>query len=188
MPELIVVDARELGAVLPRLRALGRQLPRVMVRAINRTLAGASTDAKRAIVSATGLPARRAARALSIRRATVTTLEGAVVARDVWIPLLAYAGRRRWRSGQGVAGLPIRVGIIPEGAFFALMPSGHAGIFRRRGAARLPITELPGPSLPRVIVERALFRALGAPARARLRQRLEHEAARVGAAAASGDD
>jgi hypothetical protein len=34
---------------------------------------------------------------------------------------------------------------LVQGAFLAMMRSGHVGIFRRRGKARLPIEELLGP-------------------------------------------
>jgi len=36
------------------------------------------------------------------------------------------------------------LGGLAQGAFLATMKSGHVGIFRRRGAARLPIQELLG--------------------------------------------
>ena len=36
-------------------------------------------------------------------------------------------------------------------AFIAVMPSGHEGIFKRVGKARLPIRELLGPSVPTML-------------------------------------
>ena len=75
------------------------------------------------------------------------------------VPLIAYPhkavkGRAATRSGRGKAGPRSPGGMIVEvnvgkqtfvrGAFVATMRSGHQGIFRRKGAARLPIVELLG--------------------------------------------
>jgi hypothetical protein len=58
----------------------------------------------------------------------------------------------RWieAEGRGVSwSLPSGRGSDAH-AFIATMPSGHRGVFRRTGIARLPIRELRGPSLVHV--------------------------------------
>lgn len=69
-------------------------------------------------------------------------------------PRTPEADRRRKR-GKGVKatvvkGKPYR---IPH-AFVAQMPSGHTGVFARKGKGRLPIRELFGPSIPQMFAER----------------------------------
>lgn len=71
------------------------------------------------------------------------------------VPLIAYphravagrTGKRRMGPrSQGGMSVEVNVGkrTIVRGAFVATMKSGHEGIFRRRGSARLPIQELLG--------------------------------------------
>lgn len=72
------------------------------------------------------------------------------------IPLIAYPHKRvraqRANKKQGTERLPggLRVEVnrgkwtVLRGAFVATMKSGHEGIFRRKGLARLPIKELLG--------------------------------------------
>ena len=71
------------------------------------------------------------------------------------VPLIAYPHRElRGRTGKRGMGPRSQGGVSVEvsackrtlvrGAFVATMRSGHEGIFRRRGAARLPIEELLG--------------------------------------------
>jgi hypothetical protein len=58
------------------------------------------------------------------------------------VPLVAYPNRQT-KKGVRVEvnrGKPTLV----KGSFKATMKSGHKGIFRRRGSARLPIEELRG--------------------------------------------
>lgn len=58
------------------------------------------------------------------------------------VPLVAYPHR------QGKRGVTVEVNrgkrTLIEGSFVATMKSGHQGVFRRRGKARLPIDELRG--------------------------------------------
>lgn len=58
------------------------------------------------------------------------------------VPLVAYPHRQ---TGKGVS-VEVNRGkrTLIKGAFVATMKSGHEGVFRRRGKARLPIEELRG--------------------------------------------
>jgi hypothetical protein len=58
------------------------------------------------------------------------------------VPLIAYPARQ---TKKGVS-VEVNRGkrTLVKGAFIATMKSGHRGVFRRRGKARLPIEELRG--------------------------------------------
>lgn len=71
------------------------------------------------------------------------------------VPLIAYPHRvargktgKRGMGPRSQGGLIVQVNVgkqtVLRGAFVATMRNGHEGIFRRRGAARLPIHELFG--------------------------------------------
>ena len=85
------------------------------------------------------------ARALSLRRARGSDIAGMEWALDVSgepVPLVAYP-HRQTRKGVTVE---VNRGkrTLVAGSFVATMRSGHEGVFRRRGQARLPIEELRG--------------------------------------------
>lgn len=84
-------------------------------------------------------------RALTLRRAKggdIADLEWAVDVSGEAVPLVAYPHR------QTKKGVKVEVNrgkrTLLKGAFVATMKSGHVGVFRRRGKARLPIDELRG--------------------------------------------
>ncbi|MBZ8133241.1 phage tail protein [Afifella sp. IM 167] len=63
-----------------------------------------------------------------------------ILVRSGWIPLEELGAR------QGKRGVSIRGRGQIRGAFRASMGSGHRGVFKRVGSARLPIRELFGPN------------------------------------------
>lgn len=84
-------------------------------------------------------------RALSLRRARgsdISRMEWAVDVSGEPVPLVAYP-HRQTRKGVSVE---VNRGkrTLVKGSFVATMKSGHKGVFKRRGQARLPIQELRG--------------------------------------------
>lgn len=104
--------------------------------------------------------ARKRIKASYIRRAlTLARPKGGEISDMSWavnvsgqaVPLIAYPHSMRKR--RGIKGAPIEDVVVEvnqgkrtllKGAFIATMKSGHEGIFRRKGKARLPIEELRG--------------------------------------------
>jgi hypothetical protein len=109
---------------------------------------------KRALVRAlkkAGATARKRIRPRYITRAlTLRRVRGGDVAAMSWaldvdgapVPLVAYPHRQ---TKEGVS-VEVNRGkrTLVKGSFVATMKSGHKGVFRRRGTARLPIDELRG--------------------------------------------
>ncbi len=84
-------------------------------------------------------------RALSLRRPKGGDIAGMAWAVDVSgeaVPLVAYPHRQ---TKKGVS-VEVNRGkrTLVKGSFLATLKSGHAGVFKRKGAARLPIAELRG--------------------------------------------
>lgn len=84
-------------------------------------------------------------RALTLRRAKGSDIAGMEWAVDVSgepVPLVAYPHRQ---TKKGVS-VEVNRGkrTLVRGSFKATMKSGHKGVFKRRGTARLPIKELRG--------------------------------------------
>ena len=173
-------------ATTAKYRGLGRDLPRATAFALNRTIFAVRSYARRGITQQTGLPAKYAVRGFTVAKADPTLLAAGFQIHERRIPLFAYVGTKGFRSGKGIAGLAYRAGTVPPGAFFAAMPSGHRGIFwragrfGRRGKPYLEkITEVMGPSLPKVVVERNIQAAFVTVAREVFEKRLAYETQRI---------
>jgi len=159
-----------------RLRALangGAML--ATVRAMNRTMQTVRTAATRALAEDVGITQRDVRKSMELRRARSSdypNLEATLIVTGRRIPLFAFRARQ---TRQGVSyRLPGGRTLAPS-AFLARMRSGHEGVFRRRGRARLPIDELRGPSLPYVLGKQRIMEALRTLAGTAFPKNLDHE-------------
>lgn len=121
--------------------------------AIKRAIRKAGSTALRDMRSEASkrIRARKAIKISYIHKAlTVTKEEGHDISEMSWslnvsgdpVPLVAYPHR------QGKKGVSVEVNrgkrTLVAGSFVATMKSGHKGVFKRSGSARLPIRELLG--------------------------------------------
>jgi hypothetical protein len=158
---------------------LGKEEIRARVRALNRTIATANTEARRAIAEDTKLPQNVIEKSLAIRRATFDRPEAVLSATGERISLYEYT-RQRKKTGR-----PTGRGAVP-GAFIAMVKSKKIHIWRRLGKSRsrrglpasapgLPIYPLFGPSLPHVFTNEKIMGALLSNARENLIKNYRHE-------------
>lgn len=125
---------------------------RAMERALTSAMKKAGGDAIRAMraESNRAIRARKRMRASAVSRGLVLRMPvGAkhlddlvwrIVVSNAPVPLGAYPARQI-KKGVSVAVNKGKRSVV-SGAFLATMKSGHQGIFRRKGKARLPIEEL----------------------------------------------
>lgn len=116
------------------------------------------SEASKRIKARKRIASKYISRALSLRAETggdLADLSWALNVSGEPVPLFAYPHRviagktgKRGMGPRSQGGLAVEVNVgkttILRGAFVATMKSGHVGIFRRRGLARLPIDELLG--------------------------------------------
>ena len=148
------------------------KVERAMVRAINRALASGRTVMVREMARDLKMRAGDIREAMPIQEASLGRPAGRFGASPKRIPLIKFNARQTQRgvtadTGQGRKVYP--------GAFIARMPTGHVGVFARKGRKRLPIVERLGPSLGLIF---AKYRPLGeARAREAFEQNFDHELA-----------
>jgi hypothetical protein len=131
----VSVNLEELASVQGALTATTGQINRAAARSLNKTLSWAGGQGRRILAEESGLALKSLRSRVRIGKASRDTLRG-----SVWFGLAPvkaiYAGSaRQTRTGVSARGLSY------TGAFLATMPTGHLGIFKRRGPARLPIDE-----------------------------------------------
>ncbi len=135
------------------LRAIPRALPRVMKRAIDRTVNSAATDLKRRVGSKLNIKLGEIAKGIGKKKASFSDWSGHVSARGYRFGLLGFKGTRQTRRGVAYRISASEGRKLLEHGFIQTMSSGHRGVFLRKDAPRLPITEARGPSIRRVIQE-----------------------------------
>jgi len=135
-----------------------RTIKRIMYRSINR--AGTQTKGKmaRLIKDRYNLLLKHIRQCLILIKPSYNRWVAEIRVRDKRIPLGNFAARKTARGAsyqiersQGRKQLKYR----PEDrVFFSKLPSGHKGIFKRRGKNRLPIVELFGPSIGGILANK----------------------------------
>jgi hypothetical protein len=144
----IKVDMQTQG-VLQFLQAMQHQhLPVATFRALNKTATSAKSVAVKLVAAQMGIAQKEVRPSIALQKAQLRMLDAVLSAtRNKRLPLIKIDGK----ATQGPSGVTYRgPGNIRRNiphAFLALMPSGHRGIFKRLGKARLPILELSGPSI-----------------------------------------
>lgn len=136
-------DRSQIGAL--QTGPLKSALKRALRKAGATALRDMRSEASKRIRARKRIKSRYITRALSLRRAKGSDIAGMEWALDVSgepVPLVAYPHRQ---TAKGVS-VEVNRGkrTLVKGSFVATMRSGHKGVFRRRGAARLPIKELLG--------------------------------------------
>lgn len=173
----ITLDTEQRRTVENALREAPKRIVPAMVRALNRTARKARTAFIRALRAETTLPAgqiRHKKRGIQLKKANYSNQRAELyfpgreipvgyfktrIVRSKYRKIARYSLRGRGRRLKGKARLRVRSGgisfqprrggpwVFEQGAFWAVMPSGFRGVFRRRGLKRLPIDWLRGPSL-----------------------------------------
>lgn len=123
------------------------------LRALKKATKSAHTDSSRIVAKDTGLKVGEVRKRLRRIDPNGRTLAGAVLGSFRRLSLILFKakgpepsrgrGRVTARSGGKRAAIPH--------AFIATMKSGRRGVFKRKGHSRLPVGELLGPSVGRVL-------------------------------------
>jgi hypothetical protein len=159
-----------------RLAALGKRGPLVVVRALNRAAGSARTAVGREIARDMGLKVGDVRERIKITNATPERMTATLYASSKPLPLIDFkaTGPEPSRGrGRGVSAVIKGTRQRYPNAFIARMPSGHRGVFARKGKGRLPIRELFGVSI--AFVFRKFEHVAIARAREQLAKNLAHE-------------
>ncbi len=143
----IKINDREVRALEHALKGMGRTLPRIMTRAIDKAAAPARTEISQGLSKLTGMKAGRTKEFVKLKKATFSSLRAAVRISTGRIPLIDF---RAHQTKRGVTYRSTKTGgreTISD-AFITKTPKGQRkGVFKRTGRPRLPIVVLRGPSL-----------------------------------------
>ncbi len=141
------------------------------MRSLNRAADGTKTDATRKIRETYNVQLKTLQPAFYVRKATRDTLVAVVGASGRPLRLFGFSARQT-KAGVSVS---VRRGSRKtlRGAFIARMPSGHTGVFMRRGSKRLPIDEKYTVSVPGMLGAKQIEAALRAAAVSRFEKAMD---------------
>jgi hypothetical protein len=149
-----------LNEYLAKMRQLAKEVPeKAVVRALNRTAEMARTDASRELQNkGYKLKARVIKDAIRIEPAKAGKLTATLAVKRKPIPLIEYSARQ---TAAGVSVLVQGQRKIINGAFIAVMPTGHKGVFTRSAAK----TRKPNKKLKHLANGRHVVSSSGLPIR-----------------------
>lgn len=177
------IDASDLVDVARSYGLADKQIPRVLVRALNHTGKKAHTQVKRTLVKETGLKAKDVAEGLSQQKAKTSNLEYAIVGRGRHMSLRAFGARQ---TKKGVSAKPWNKRRVFKGFFIVEKLGGQVfaktnevGWHKTRPRRKPAIEKKWGPSLPRELIRGESHKRLEEIAERDLDARVLHEAERV---------
>lgn len=154
--------------------------------ALNKAAVAVKTEAARAISKTAGLPVGRAKKLIEVKRSSFKTLSAVVIPSKKPINLIEYVAKRkavpgafrlkrgRLNRGGGVVAKAWGEKKTYKGTFI-ISQSGKARVVRRKGAARLPLKPVYGPSIKSEFLEKQLRKAMAAKASSTYLKNYEHE-------------
>lgn len=141
-------------SILKATRALGKEiqahskkLRKAGVRALNKTAAKGRTTASKVIRETLNIKASTVKKQLTIKRATPSQMRSVIKGTYQPLPLIQFGSVKKNKNGVTAKVRKDRPRQMFKGAFIAVMPGGHKGVFRRMSRRRLPLRELYGPSV-----------------------------------------
>lgn len=150
----IEFDKADLARVKIMLAGVKNGAPRVMTRAINKTLTGVRSTAKKEIAKHYSLTQKRIDKDFTTNKANFNKISGGVIAKGKPIGLLSFTGTKKTKKGVRVRVLREKKSTVIKSAFvtragFAGARTGEKplGVFRRASKKRYPIHRLTGPRI-----------------------------------------
>lgn len=150
MAYTIKLNQEQVDKVHFMLRDIKNGVETAQVRAINKGVDKAVSLSAKGISDKVTLTQKRIKENIKKAKASRYQIGGSVVISSRRIPFIDYKHSVLKRGGINVKVFRDQPAVHFRSVFIATMPSGHRGIFQRRGKARLPIVEMMGPFLSSV--------------------------------------
>lgn len=158
-------------------------MPKAMKNATNRAMQSAKTEASRKVRETYYIKNKDVTSTIRAHRASISNLSARIVSKGNLLALSKFKVTPKTPQPKRKRAIIARVkrgeGGPVRGAFVASMNSGHTGVFKRAGLARLPVTELYGPAVPQMMDNQDVREHIEEKAVERFNQRLDHEINRI---------
>lgn len=180
-------DEKQLQFLRDTLGRFPEKVKKAMVRAINRSVEGARTDAVKKVCEEYAIKPSDVRKTIVIARASSSKMEAQIISTGRPIPLIKFNVKPKKAPAKGtkvvkrkavIAGVKFGNAEEIPNSFIAQMKSGHVGVFSRaNNAPRLPIEQKYGPSVPQMIGNKDVIDFIEKRARERLDKELRHQIA-----------
>ena len=170
---MAVINIKAKGVKQALLTMDPRMVRTAAFRAINRTSKMARTEGSKRIRERYAIKKSDVDPAIRIYAGTTRSLNARMVITGRPIPLGKFRVSILKRRKGSPGGPPVKARVLKGGkgvrldyGFYAVMKSGHKGVFQRKGMPgrtmykRLPIKELYGPSVPSMVSSEKVLKAI----------------------------
>lgn len=177
----IKFDEKKLRKIQLMLRDMPREMPKVMSKAVNITAKSIRAEMARRIANETNMKVGAIKKfGMDWEKATYSRWQSIIGISGRRIPLIGFKGTKQIKTGVSYQIKKTGGRQTIKSTFIAVMQSGHKGVFKREGEARLPIVELRGPSIGRVFEDAAgLARTVTQSAYKKLEQNIDAQVAYI---------
>ena len=174
----IKFDKAKLKRIQKILADTPRAMPRIVSSAINKTTALAKTDISKRIRTVLAAKAAAVKKKISRKKATYRRWRSDLYISKKRLPLITFSAR------QNKAGVSYKIEkaggrTTAPHTFIQTMPSGHEGVFVRKGKSRYPIAEKMGPSIGFVFETGGMVSQAKAEANKTLEKQIDSQIARI---------
>lgn len=180
---MIELTVPQLERLERQLRDVPRQVPIVTARAINRSAEQARTQAGRSARESYHVKHKAILKTIKIRKAFPSDLTANIKSKGSTLELMKFKVRAHkplpTRGKYTVVSVKKSSKKTIKGSFVATMKNGHTNVFTRVNKARKPIRGHYGPSIPQMLGNDNVTRAIEDKAMQVLDTRLEHEMSRI---------
>lgn len=196
MNEVIKINEAQLAEVRVLLGEIPNMVERVQMRALNKTVAGVRTDISTALRAVVNARKSKVDEQIKVVKATMATNYAVVSVKGGTLPLSEYSPTQK-PAGVSAKVYKQKPRVLYQGAFIAVMKSGHKGVFKRTGPgrthvghyvriqwpkifpgkhpARFPIKEMYGPRLASILEIPGVMNPVLENSSVRLANNVKHE-------------
>ncbi|MBF0395771.1 MAG: phage tail protein [Desulfobacterales bacterium] len=188
----VSINQSDLNAVRLLLNGLQNSVPKVLCRAINKTLSGVQTDAVSEIADELNLTKTRIRKDFKISRASLSNTSGKVVSKGKPVGLASFIGTRQTKTGVSVKVKKQGKRSVLKHAFIAKAKTAENVWWRKYSGTRkqfrpnfkyaklpkkykLPIQRLTGPRIQDIFAKDKVIKKVETKAKVRLDKNFAHE-------------
>lgn len=126
----IKLDQRKYRRIQSLLKSVPRDLPKILSRALNRTIKPAKTEVSKGLRKEINIKAAEVKKGTKVNKASTARLITSIILSHKKIPIVKF-GAKQTKKGVTFKVYKKKGRKTMEGAFLATMSSGHKGVFRR---------------------------------------------------------
>jgi len=172
------INSEQLNSVKLALTGIKNGYPKVMTRALNKTISGVRTDESKEVRADLNLKSAYVNAAITTQKASWTNLTARTDAKSKPVGLINFSGTKQNAKGVSVKVKKKNRRSTLKHAFIQTAKNAK-NVFWREGKPRYPIDRLTGPRITDILAKKEIIGRVEDKAGVRLKTNIDYELTRV---------